>query len=311
MLEFLILAGSLGLLLLAAEALILGAVALAGRARVSALVIGSTVVACGTSMPELAVMVGSMLTGQTTLGVGTLVGSNITNVLLVVGVPSLIAGGTRTSESFLPHAAALLGISTVLWFLSWDGSVGTVDGAILLGFFGFFAVYLAVSLQQVRKASHRHEQRPAVAEISGLRALALVLGGIAGLWAGSYAVVPAAVVIAAELGVPDKAVGIVFLAIGASLPELVTATLAAIHRTGGIAVGTVVGSNLFNIGGILGGSALFDSVTVEGEVAEFDLPVLVATSVVLMWIAARKGLPSAPAGACLVGAYLIYAWMQR
>ena len=273
------------ILLLAGDSLVRGAVNLSLRLGVPALIVSLTVVAFGTSAPELLIGVQAVLTGAPGIALGNVVGSNTANVLLVLGVPALIAGlrtgECDTAKSYLVMvAASLLFIAVCL--------MGTITWVAGLGLLAVLAVIL---IDQGRQAlAHRREAESAEEEedVEGADpdmpwwkiAVFLALGLI-GLPLGADLLVDASVNIARTFGVSETVIGLTLVAIGTSLPELATTVMAAIRRQADVALGNVIGSNMFNLLGIVGVAALFGDIPVPTELLRFDLWVMLAASLVL------------------------------
>ena len=274
-------AAGLAILLLAGDLLVRGAVGAAPRLRIPAFVVGLTVVALGTSAPELLLSIQAMLSGAPGLALGNAVGSNTANVLLVLGVPALISR-LRTRETDCRKSyVAMLGVSVVFFLLCVIGPLNWVHGIILL------VILVLIVSDQVRDAvRHRRMSGIRPAETPGpqirVRTIALFLVlGIACLPLGARLLVDAAVEMAGIIGVSDSAVGLTIVAIGTSLPELATTTMAAVRRKADVALGNVIGSNVFNLLLIAGGAALFGTIPVPREFLVFDLWFMLAASVLL------------------------------
>ncbi|MDE0520847.1 MAG: calcium/sodium antiporter [Boseongicola sp.] len=274
-------AAGLAILLLAGDLLVRGAVGAAPRLGIPAFVVSLTVVALGTSAPELLLSIRAVLGGAPGLALGNVVGSNTANVLLVLGVPAVISR-LRTKETDCRKSyVTMLGVSAVFFLLCVIGPLNWVHGVILL-----VILVLVVSDQIRHAASHRRRAglQPVESPESRMRlrtiALFLVLG-IACLPLGAGLLVNAAVEMAMIFGVSDSAIGLTIVAIGTSLPELATTTMAAVRRNADVALGNVIGSNLFNLLLIAGGAALFGTIPVPGEFLVFDLWCMLGASVLL------------------------------
>lgn len=291
-----------GLVLLVSggEFLVRGASALAGRFGISSLVIGLTVVSAATSAPELAVSLGAVLRDEPGLAVGNVVGSNIVNVLLILGLSALViplAVKRRLVRFDLP---LMIVLSVLLLLVSLDGRISAVDGLIL--FFGVVVhtiMTVVVSRRDAKTAVNTREGTgdsatvdPADEEGAALgasvgRSLFFVLLGVALLVAGATLLVEGAANIATALGVSSLVVGLTVVAVGTSLPELATSIIAVRRGERDLAVGNVVGSNIFNIGVVLGLTALIslEGIPVSGAAVAFDIPVMLAAAVALLPIA--------------------------
>ncbi len=288
------------LLVLGGEFLVRGASALAGRFGISSLVIGLTVVSAATSAPEFAVSVGAVLRDEPGLAVGNAVGSNIINVLLILGLSALVvplAVKRRLIRFDLPLMVVL---SVLLLLVSLDGRISAVDGLIL--FFGVVVhtiMSVVISRRDAKTAVNAREGtgEPATVDPAGeegaalgasvSRSLFFVLLGVALLVAGATLLVEGAVNIATTLGVSSLVVGLTVVAVGTSLPELATSIIAVRRGERDLAVGNVVGSNIINIGVVLGLTALIslEGIPVSGAAVAFDIPVMLAAAVALLPIA--------------------------
>ena len=288
------------LLVLGGEFLVRGASALAGRFGISSLVIGLTVVSAATSAPEFAVSVGAVLRDEPGLAVGNAVGSNIINVLLILGLSALVvplAVKRRLIRFDLPLMVVL---SVLLLLVSLDGRISAVDGLIL--FFGVVVhtiMSVVISRRDAKTAVNAREgtgdsatvdqadEDGAALGASVSRSLFFVLLGVALLVAGATLLVEGAVNIATTLGVSSLVVGLTVVAVGTSLPELATSIIAVRRGERDLAVGNVVGSNIFNIGVVLGLTALIslEGIPVSGAAVAFDIPVMLAAAVALLPIA--------------------------
>lgn len=255
MLNILILVGGIALVIFSANWLVNGASSIAKKIGMSDLVIGLTVVAFGTSAPELTVNLFSALQGNTDIAIGNVLGSNIANILLILGLASLIyplSVQSNTTWKEIPLsllAAVVLGIMANDQLI--DGSTGgsevsRTDGLVLLGFFAIFMVYTAELARNQPDTDEGIEQMPL------WKSSLLVLAGLLGLFSGGKFLVDAAESIAEQLGMSQKLIGLTIVAVGTSLPELATSLVAAFKKKTDIAIGNVVGSNIFNIFFILG-----------------------------------------------------------
>ncbi|MDX1610161.1 MAG: calcium/sodium antiporter, partial [Halofilum sp. (in: g-proteobacteria)] len=277
---------------------------------ISPLVIGLTVVAFGTSSPELAVSIKAALSGQAEIAVGNVIGSNIFNVLFILGVSALIVPLVVTRQLVRLDVPLMIALSVVVLLLCLDGRFGRIDGLLL--FLGLVA-YLWVLIRQGKRdpggdADQAAGVGPAATESGALRNLGLVIGGLALLVLGSRWLVAGAVEFATYLGVSELIIGLTIVAAGTSLPEVVTSIIAAVRGERDIAVGNVVGSNLFNLMGVLGlaGIVAPSGIGVSPAVIGFDLPVMIAVALACLPIFFTGGVISRAEGALLVGYYLAY-----
>jgi cation:H+ antiporter len=277
----------LAALIVGAELLVRGASKLALSFGISPLVVGLTVVAFGTSSPEVAVSVGAALDGRTDLALGNVVGSNIFNVLFILGLSALITPLVVNMQLIRQEVPLMIGASLILLALGLDGRLGLVDGVLLCLLLVAYTVFLVVQSRrqsQAAQAEYAAEVKPAAAGSwdSGLPVqLVLVVAGLALLVAGSDALVTAAIAFAKALGVSDVVIGLTIVAAGTSMPEVAASVTAAIKGERDIAVGNVVGSNIFNILGCLGVSALAagsGGLSVAPAVLNFDIWVMIAVA---------------------------------
>ena len=274
-------------LIVGANLLVRGASKLALSLGLSPLVVGLTVVAFGTSSPEMAVSAGAVLGGQTDIAVGNVVGSNIFNVLLILGLSALIVPLVVDVQLIRQEVPIMVGVSLLLLVLSLDGRIGVPDAALMLVLMGAYTAFLVVQSRRQTQAArdeYAAEVKPAEAGAWDARwpaQLALVVGGLALLVLGSDWLVTAAVAFAKALGVSDVVIGLTIVAAGTSMPEVAASLAAAIKGERDIAVGNVVGSNTFNILGCLGLSGVLagsGGLAVAPSVLAFDLWVMLAVA---------------------------------
>jgi cation:H+ antiporter len=267
-----------------AELLVRGASRLATAVGISPLVVGLTVVAFGTSSPELAVSVMSSFKGQADLALGNVVGSNIFNVLLILGISALIVPLVVAQQLVRFDVPVMIVISLLILLMGMDGKIGRFDGAILFAGIISYTVFL---IRQSRREGSEEVKAEYETEFGGkpasswLMNVGLVVIGLAGLMLGSKWLVDSAVSIAEAFGVSELVIGLTIVAAGTSMPEVATSVMAAIKGERDIAVGNVVGSNIFNILSVLGLSSLVApaGITVSDAALRFDIPVMIAVAV--------------------------------
>ena len=304
-----------GLLLLVAgaELLVRGASRLALRFGISPLVIGLTVVAFGTSSPELAVSVRSGLAGQADIALGNVVGSNIFNVLAVLGLAALIAPLLVKQQLVRFEVPLVVGISVLILVMVQDGRIGALDGLLLVG--GLTAYTVFVIRQSRReaaavKAEYADEFGDAAAGwLAHLPVqVACVIGGLGLLALGATWLVDSAVSIARALNISDAVIGLTIVATGTSFPELATSVVAAMRGERDIAVGNVVGSSMFNLLGILGVAALVTpgGLAVAPALVNFDIPVMIAVAFACLPIFATGHRIARWEGAVFLIYYVVY-----
>lgn len=311
--DYLFTAAGFVLLFGGGEFLVRGAVALSRRAGISPLLVGMTVVAFCTSAPELLVSVRSALAGNPDIAVGNVVGSNIANVALILGVATLIKPVRIDRADLRPDALWMVGSEVALVALGVVGVVERWSGAALLL---LLATYLIVSYRRELKAGtastdwHAEETAEYRSKLGVPAAAGLLVAGLAALVVGADLLVRGATGIAASFGVPDAVIGLTVVAIGTSLPELATSVIAAARGHSDVAVGNVFGSNLFNIFAILGTTAVIAPVTISAQIAAFDLPVMLGVGVLsAAWLLSR-GSAGRVFGAALTAGYLVYVvWL--
>lgn len=310
MLNFAYLIGGIVLIIYSANWLVDGASAIAKKFGISDLVIGLTIVALGTSAPELTVNIFSALNGSTDLAIGNVLGSNICNILLILGIttvisPIVIKKSTQWREiPFTLLSAIVLSILANDVFLdkaSTGNFVSRVDGLTLLCFMAIFLVYT------FEIARHNNEQEEKIPTLPNWKAGGFILAGLAGLFFGGQYLVEGAVNIAQILGISERMIGLTIISIGTSLPELATAVVAALKNKGDMAIGNVIGSNIFNTFFILGTTATITSVPISNNL-NMDLGVNLLVNVLLFiatFVFSRNSLARIE-GIIFVLLYLIY-----
>lgn len=277
-------AAGLVILLVCGELLVRGAVALAEQFGVSKLVIGFTIVAFGTSAPELVVCIEAALEGVPGIAFGNVVGSNIANVLLVLGAPALIYPLTCDNQSALRDSFIMIGGSFLFAVLAWMGIIGLWQGMLLVG---SLAVVILLAYRRARHSGdvtadealeEYEENMPRTAWMS----MTFIIMGMVGLVIGSRLLVDGAISIATAAGVSEEIIGLTLVALGTSLPELATSLIAAFRRHGDVAIGNVLGSNLFNITGIIGVTAIIQPMQSPLQILHFDLIVMLVASLIMI-----------------------------
>jgi cation:H+ antiporter len=302
----------LGLVLLlgGGEAVVKGSVAVAKRLGVSPLLIGLTLVGFGTSTPELVASIEAAVAGVPGIAVGNVVGSNIANILLILGLSALIHPLATTREAFRRDGAVLIGASLALLLAVLAGAIGRGTGALFIALLATYTVGTYYS--ERRRGGPSADRHAAEAEEVAPRAmampwcLALTMAGIAAIIYGASLLIDAAVSIARSAGLSDAVIGLTLVAAGTSLPELVTCTMAAARRHPDVAFGNIVGSNIFNALGIAGVTAVVRPLAVPGEIARFDIWVMVATAALLVLFAATGWRVNRWEGGVLLAAYAAY-----
>ncbi|MCS6241007.1 calcium/sodium antiporter [Shewanella baltica] len=278
--------GGFIILTLGAEALVRGASAIALRLGITPLIIGLTIVAFGTSAPELAVSVKSALAGNSGIALGNVIGSNIANIGLILAITALIRPIQVQSQVVKRDIPLMILASMLFWGLLLDGELSLIDGVVLLSLLVGYLTFSYISSKN-SKNEEEIEAGPNNPLLSGL----FILVGISMLVGGGILFVNGAVDLAKTFGVSEVIIGLTIVAIGTSMPELVTSVIAALKGQSDIAIGNVVGSNLFNILGILGVTAIVHPVSSLGF-QPFDFMVMLALAIVILpfaWTGLRIG----------------------
>jgi cation:H+ antiporter len=283
MLTYLLFVIGLILLILGAELLVRGASRLAGALGISPLVVGLTVVAFGTSAPEMAVSVQAAARGGGEIAIGNVIGSNICNILLILGLSAAVSPLVVAQKLVRVEVPILIGVTILAWLLMADGTLGFADGALL--FAGIVAYTIFAVVKGRRDSEEVEAQYAGKFGRQGARGVALdilfIAGGLVLLVQGSNWLVEGATAIARALGVEDLVIGLTIVAVGTSLPELATSVIASVRGERDIAVGNVIGSNLFNILAVLGLAGLFapGGVSVPASALAVDFPIVLAVSI--------------------------------
>lgn len=272
------------ILLFAGDALVRGAVNLSLRLGIPALIVSLTIVAFGTSAPELLIAVSAVLEEAPGIAVGNVVGSNIANVLLVLGLPALISGlhtstfGAKKSYVFMLAASGVFIAGAFLGPIMW------IHGLIFLAVLGFIladAIHEARAHRRDAKSDPTTNVEGADPSMRGWKIAAFLIAGLIGLPLGAELLVEGAVDIARDLGIREAVIGLTLVAIGTSLPELATTVVAAFRRNADVAIGNVIGSNMFNVLAITGIASLVGPIPVDQTILGFDIWVMLGASIVL------------------------------
>ena len=300
----------LALLIFGADLLVRGASRLSLSLGIAPLVVGLTVVAFGTSAPELAVSVKGALDGQTDIAMGNVVGSNIFNVLFILGVSALLAPLVVDRQLIRQEVPIMVGLSALVLWMAMDRSISFADGAVLLG---ALLAYIFLLYRQGKNAAPAEVSDPLLSNAPGLLSrlpvqLALIVVGLAMLVLGSRWLVDAATIFATLLGVSPLVIGLTIVAAGTSLPEVATSVIAALRGEREIAVGNVLGSGIFNLGAVLGISAMVSGsgLQVPSSLLAFDLPVMLAVAIACLPVLFTGHLIARWEGAVFLGYYVAY-----
>ena len=292
----------LAMLFFGGEALVRGASSVARHFHLSPMVIGLTIVGFGTSAPELLVSLQAALEGKPEIAIGNVVGSNIANILLILGISALIAPLIIPARRMWRDLAFMMAATAILWAMLLGTEITRTYGAIL--FLGLL-IFLASTF-----FFGKVEPEPDQPEENQLKAWGFTIGGLIILVIGARLLVDSAVVIATAYGISEAVIGLTIVAVGTSLPELATSVIAAFRKQTEIAVGNIVGSNVFNIFGILGITALIAPIPADARFAAIDMPWAMAAAVGLTVLAfLLNGLPRV-AGVLILVAYAAYIYFM-
>ncbi|GHA84855.1 calcium/sodium antiporter [Modicisalibacter luteus] len=302
------------LLTLGGEALIRGAIAASRRVGVSPLLTGLVIVGFGTSAPELVVSIDAAMNDQPDIAVGNIVGSNIGNVLLILGLCALISPMTVQPLALRRDGLVVVVASALFIVLTLSGALGRSDAFILLAGLVAYLIwaYRSESQQHIPAADmHTAEAEEVTALPQSWLTIGLaILGGLALLIGGSRLLLYGAIGIAESMGVPEAVIGLTLVAVGTSLPEMAVSVIAALRRHADVAVGNILGSNIFNVLGILGVSAILQPLPVAGRILVFDQWVMLGSAVVLLAFLYTGLRLSRVEGAILLGSYGVYVWLS-
>lgn len=310
LLQLVMFAVGLVILVAGAEALIRGAVRVARALGVSPFIVGFTVIGFGTSAPELVVSLSAALGGSSDIALGNVVGSNIANVGLVLGLAAVVAPLAAHMRLLKVEVPLVIGCSLLLWGLCGDGHVSRVDGAILLACFAGLAVYMYRSARAEPPEVKEEIGLVAAEKMRVWVAAVLVVVGLVGLIGGAHLMVTAAVELARDLGVSEWLIGLTVVAVGTSLPEMAAGIAGALKGEADIVLGNVAGSNLFNVLLILGTTAVVQPMGVPGTALALELPVMTGFAVLLMLVVANGLRVHRWEGALLLTAYAGFVTWQ-
>ena len=287
------------------ELLIRGAVALARHFDVSPLVIGLTIVGFGTSSPELLVSIQAAWSGAPDIAIGNVLGSNIANILLILGLAAAIAPVRMPFAALRRDLAVMIAATILLWLMLAGGRVGRAEGLVLLAGLGAY-LWLCFTTSKDAVAAEAPAVRQRPLPVSG----AMVAAGLIALMVGARLLVDSATDIARAAGLSEAVIGLTIVAVGTSLPELATSLMAARRGQSEIAIGNVIGSNIFNILGILGLTALITPIPVDPRFTGLDIALALATALALVAIAFLYDRLGRRTGAIFLALYALYViWL--
>jgi cation:H+ antiporter len=318
---FLPLLGGLVLLVLGGELLVRGSVNVASRLGVSPLVIGLTLVGFGTSTPELVTSVQAALAGAPGIAYGNIVGSNIANILLILGVSTIILPIAVESRTLKRDGLVMIGVALVFAAVAATMPAGRLVGAV---FVVALCLYIYTAFRQESASTGDHGAVydkslaaqeadaglvPAARTGSVVLPLLMAVGGLVVVVLGGNLLVTGAVNLARSFGISETVIGLTIVAVGTSMPELVTSVMAALRRQTDVAFGNIVGSNIYNILGIGGATALMSPTMVPQEIVSFDNLVMIGVSLLVVLFAWTGRRISRPEGGILLAGYVGYVWL--
>jgi cation:H+ antiporter len=306
--QLLLLVAGFVMLVKGADLFVDGASGIATKFGIPQLVIGLTIVAMGTSAPEAAVSITAAFGGSADITIGNIVGSNILNILIILGISALVYPLAIQKSTLIVDIPVVLLATVVLYLLGFDGNISRIDAVIMLVIFAAYLSYLFIGAKKeasLQKAENTDAEENAAKEISLLKASIFTVIGLALIIGGSNFVVNSATAIAKALGLSQRFIGLTIVALGTSLPELFTSVTAALKKNSDIAIGNIVGSNIFNILFIVGLSGVIIPVPFA-EGFRFDMIVSgVAAAALLLFCLPKKKLPRF-AGAIMLVGYALY-----
>jgi cation:H+ antiporter len=310
---FLLFIGGLVLLILGAEAVVKGASRIASVAGISPLVVGLTVVAFGTSSPELAVSIKSAYAGQAQIAIGNIIGSNIFNVLFILGISALITPLAVARKLIRVDVPLMIVASVLVLIFALDGVINRLEGTVFVVILIVYTTFLIYeSRGEATGIIEEYTREFGVESANKHKSLitnsVLILTGLGMLILGSDWLVTSAVSIARILGISELIIGLTIIAVGTSLPEVVTSIIASVRGERDIAVGNIIGSNLFNILCVLGISSLVSpaGIEIDDSIIRFDLPVMIAVAFACLPVFFTQGEISRWEGGLLFSYYIIY-----
>ena len=305
--------GGVGVLYFGAEWLVRGSARLAASLGVSPIVVGLTVVSMGTSAPELVISVMASLGGSYDLAVGNVMGSNLANVGLVLGISAVIKPLRVSARVVTREVPVMILITVLLLPLIWNEHIGRLEGVALVTMLVAYNAYVLRSAKtEDDPAPDDYEEfsKGAVGPYSwtAARDIGLIFAGVAGLLLGAFAIRESALALAESMGISELVIGLTLVSIGTSLPELATCAVAAFRQEADIAVGNILGSNVFNIAGVLGVTSIISPLEVSSEVLRAGYPAVVIITILMMPIVRLNLQIRRREGFVLLGAYAVLGW---
>jgi len=293
------------LLIIGAELMVRAAVRVAARLHVRPLIIGLTIVALGSSAPQMAVSLQATLAQNVDIAVSSVIGSSIFNILVTLGLSALIIPLRVSRQLVRLDIPLMIGASLLVFLLAWNEELTRTDGVFLLT---ALALYLGLLLRQSQHSARPQSTPHEGPEASWLSSLLMIVGGLALLVYAGHLLLGAAVSVATDLGLSERIIGLTVVAVSTSLPELATSLIAALRGQRDIAVGNVIGSNLFNLLGVLGVTALIapTPLSVSPNALDFDLPVMLSVAALCLPVFYSGYRVTRAEGLVFLGLYLVY-----
>ncbi len=299
-----------------AEWLVKGASRFACSFNIKPIVVGLTIVAFGTSMPELVTSVIASIKHSSDIAMGNVIGSNIANIGLILGLSAVVQPLRIDMNLIYREMPIVVGISVLLYFMGWNGTLSRLEGGVLLGGIFSYTYYVyRLALKEPDAIELEYKEFEELLETKNntvTKDLFLIVIGIIGLVGGAYLLVHSAIYIARVIGVSELVIGLTVIAVGTSLPELATSVIAAIRKESDISVGNILGSNIFNILAVLGVAAMIQPLQVNNASLRVDMPVMLLFSICLIPIITWKLVLTRLQGVFLLIGYGIYIlWLFR
>ena len=313
--DILLFIGGVGVLYFGAEWLVRGASRLARSLGVSPIVVGLTVVSMGTSAPELVISIVASLQGNPDLAVGNVMGSNLANIGLVLGISAILRPLHVSTKVVMREVWVMLGMTLLLLPLIWDSQIGRLEGSLLVTMLVFYLTYVVWRSKKDGPEEPHVEQHEETGDLSSrmiLRHSALTVVGVLGLVLGAFAIRGSAVALAEAMGISELVIGLTLVSIGTSLPELATCAVAALRHEADIAVGNILGSNIFNITFVLGVTSILSPLGFHPDVLRLEFPAVMFITVLMVPIVRHRLVIRRRQGFVLLSTYLLlFAFLVR
>ncbi|BBO16663.1 Ca2+/Na+ antiporter [Candidatus Brocadia pituitae] len=313
LLQIVLLFAGLAGLYYGAEWLVGGASRFARSFHIKPVVIGLTIVAFGTSAPELVTSITAGIKHLSDIAMGNVIGSNIANIGLILGLSALVRPLTIDMKLLYREMPIMVGISFLLYFMGWDGTLSRTEGGILCGGIVMYTSYVyRVALKETNAIVHEYEEFLETKNTNNKNNIFLILIGLGALLGGAHFLVHAAIYIAKVIGISELVIGLTVIAVGTSLPELATSMVAAIRKESDISVGNVLGSNIFNILAVLGISSIIQPLSINANSLIVDMPVMLFFAIFLIPLITWKFVLTRGQGIILLIGYGIYVlWLLK